>query len=135
MIDALCSGLGTLKYLVASSLSEACNNSVLLLRPRGCGKAAIRLNGMLHSDDNCATKASSDDNTEFMIDMLRCGAMMRKIDTEDRHQWHLMYGPVGSVESHKEEEVWFIKHLHQSGRAWERPKLMFDLKQTGSFLH
>uniref|UniRef100_A0A0E0J4E4 Uncharacterized protein n=2 Tax=Oryza nivara TaxID=4536 RepID=A0A0E0J4E4_ORYNI len=49
----------------------------------------IRLNGMLHSDDNCATKeiarqlclehqlsfpkmASSDDNTEFMIDMLRC---------------------------------------------------------------
>uniref|UniRef100_A0A0E0BLD1 Uncharacterized protein n=1 Tax=Oryza glumipatula TaxID=40148 RepID=A0A0E0BLD1_9ORYZ len=90
MIDALCSGLGTLKYLVASSLSEACNNSVLLLRPRGCGKAAIRLNGMLHSDDNCATKASSDDNTEFMIDMLR---------------------------------------------AWERPKLMFDLKQTGSFLH
>ncbi|CAL4962046.1 unnamed protein product [Urochloa decumbens] len=99
-----------LKYLVASSVSEACNNSVLLLGPRGCGKAAavdmvledlkkehpdaisvIRLNGMLHSDDNCATKeiarqlclehqlsfskmASSDDNTEFIIDMLReCG--------------------------------------------------------------
>ncbi|VAH63203.1 unnamed protein product [Triticum turgidum subsp. durum] len=79
-----------LKYLVSSSVSEACNNSVLLLGPRGCGKGAvldmvledlkeehpdaisvIRLNGMLHSDDNCATKASSDDNTEFMIDMLR----------------------------------------------------------------
>ncbi|KAM0885878.1 hypothetical protein ACQ4PT_030045 [Festuca glaucescens] len=149
-----------LKYLVDSSVSEACNNSVLLLGPRGCGKGAvrfpflyphsvacpnadvvfdemciyvicsvgtvssffyqlgnscfislqvldmvledlkkehpdaisvIRLNGMLHSDDNCATKeiarqlclehqlsfskmASSDDNTNFMIDMLReCG--------------------------------------------------------------
>lgn len=99
-----------LKYLVDSSVSEACNNSVLLLGPRGCGKgvvldmvledlktehpdaiSVIRLNGMLHSDDNCATKeiarqlclehqlsyskmASSDDNTEFMIDMLReCG--------------------------------------------------------------
>uniref|UniRef100_A0ACD5W2M3 Uncharacterized protein n=1 Tax=Avena sativa TaxID=4498 RepID=A0ACD5W2M3_AVESA len=64
-----------LKYLVDSSVSEACNNSVLLLGPRGCGKGAvldmvledlktehpdaisvIRLNGMLHSDDNCATK-------------------------------------------------------------------------------
>ncbi|TVT98893.1 hypothetical protein EJB05_55782, partial [Eragrostis curvula] len=105
-----------LKYLVASSVSEACNNSVLLLGPRGCGKAAvvdmvlddlkkehpdaislIRLNGMLHSDDNCAMKeiarqlclehqlsfskmASSDDNTEFMIDMLReCGLAHKTI--------------------------------------------------------
>uniref|UniRef100_A0A0E0JMI4 Origin of replication complex subunit 4 n=1 Tax=Oryza punctata TaxID=4537 RepID=A0A0E0JMI4_ORYPU len=121
-----------LKYLVASSVSEACNNSVLLVGPRGCGKAAvrfsflvyssvywnagvvfdemcqwavydftlwvvdmvlddlkkehpdaisvIRLNGMLHSDDNCATKASSDDNTEFMIDMLReCGLAHKTI--------------------------------------------------------
>ncbi|KAM3350899.1 hypothetical protein ACQJBY_023129 [Aegilops geniculata] len=67
-----------LKYLVSSSVSEACNNSVLLLGPRGCGKGAvldmvledlkeehpdaisvIRLNGMLHSDDNCATKVST----------------------------------------------------------------------------
>ncbi|EES01276.1 hypothetical protein BDA96_03G281400 [Sorghum bicolor] len=105
-----------LKYLVSSSVSEACNNSVLLLGPRGCGKAAvvdmvlddlnkehpdaisvIRLNGMLHSDDNCAMKeiarqlclehqlsfskmASSDDNTEFMIDMLReCGLAHKTI--------------------------------------------------------
>ncbi|KAL5227388.1 hypothetical protein ABZP36_015653 [Zizania latifolia] len=105
-----------LKYLVGSSVSEACNNSVLLLGPRGCGKAAvvemvlddlkkehpdaisvIRLNGMLHSDDNCAMKeiarqlclehqlsfskmASSDDNTEFMIDMLReCGLAHKTI--------------------------------------------------------
>ncbi|XP_066314243.1 origin of replication complex subunit 4-like isoform X3 [Miscanthus floridulus] len=105
-----------LKYLVASSVSEACNNSVLLLGPRGCGKAAvvdmvlddlrkehpdaisvIRLNGMLHNDDNCAMKeiarqlclehqlsfskmASSDDNTEFMIDMLQeCGLAHKTI--------------------------------------------------------
>ncbi|KAL7001064.1 origin recognition complex subunit 4 [Sarracenia purpurea var. burkii] len=89
---------------------EACNNSVLLLGPRGCGKMAvlelviedllkeypdlisvIKLNGLLHSDDNCALKeiarqlcvehqllfskmASFDDNTQFMISMLReCG--------------------------------------------------------------
>lgn len=31
-----------LKYLVSSSVSEACNNSVLLLGPRGCGKGAVR---------------------------------------------------------------------------------------------
>lgn len=37
-------GLGSkLKYLVSSSVSEACNNSVLLLGPRGCGKAAVRV--------------------------------------------------------------------------------------------
>lgn len=59
--------------------------------------SVIRLNGMLHSDDNCATKeiarqlclehqlsfskmASSDDNTEFMIDMLReCGLAHKTI--------------------------------------------------------
>jgi hypothetical protein len=35
----LCSKL---KYLVASSVSEACNNSVLLLGPRGCRKGAVR---------------------------------------------------------------------------------------------
>ncbi|CAD6230310.1 unnamed protein product [Miscanthus lutarioriparius] len=30
-----------LKYLVSSSVFEACNNSILLLGPRGCGKAAV----------------------------------------------------------------------------------------------
>lgn len=30
-----------LKYLVSSSVFEACNNSVLLLGPCGCGKAAV----------------------------------------------------------------------------------------------
>ncbi|PWA50883.1 dynamin central domain-containing protein [Artemisia annua] len=80
-----------LKFIVSSSVTEACNNSILLLGPRGCGKIAIKLNGLLHCDDNCAIKeiarqlciehelmfskmASFDDNSQFMIDMLReCG--------------------------------------------------------------
>ncbi|XP_074377440.1 origin of replication complex subunit 4 isoform X2 [Apium graveolens] len=64
-----------LKFIISSSVTEACNNSVLLLGPRGCGKAAvlelvlddllkeypdmittIKLNGLLHSDDKCALK-------------------------------------------------------------------------------
>ncbi|XP_072961590.1 origin of replication complex subunit 4 isoform X1 [Typha angustifolia] len=104
------SNYSKLKFLISTSISEGCNNSVLLLGPRGSGKAAvvdlvledlkmehpdaisvIRLNGLLHSDDNSALKeiarqlclenqllfskmASSDDNSQFMIDMLReCG--------------------------------------------------------------
>ncbi|KAF7132162.1 hypothetical protein RHSIM_Rhsim09G0101700 [Rhododendron simsii] len=68
----------------------------MLLGPRGCGKNAvlelvieevlkeypdtlsvIKLNGLLHSNDNCALKvhldnlASFDDNTQFMISMLK----------------------------------------------------------------
>ncbi|CAK9137169.1 unnamed protein product [Ilex paraguariensis] len=99
-----------LKFIISSSVTEACNNSVLLLGPRGCGKIAvlelvlddllkeyhdlitvIKLNGLLHSDDNCALKeiarqlcvehqlmfskmASFDDNSQFMVAMLReCG--------------------------------------------------------------
>ncbi|KAK1351285.1 Origin of replication complex subunit 4 [Heracleum sosnowskyi] len=99
-----------LKFIISSSITEACNNSILLLGPRGCGKAAvlelvlddllkeypdmitaIKLNGLLHSDDKCALKeiarqlcaehqlsfskvASFDDNNQFMIDILReCG--------------------------------------------------------------
>lgn len=31
-----------LKYIVSSSVTEACNNSVLLLGPRGCGKNAVK---------------------------------------------------------------------------------------------
>ncbi|KAF5940355.1 hypothetical protein HYC85_021522 [Camellia sinensis] len=105
-----------LKFIVSSSVTEACNNSVLLLGPRGCGKIAvlelviedllkeypdmilvIKLNGLLHSDDNCALKeiarqlcvehqllfskmASFDDNTQFMIAMLReCGLVHKTV--------------------------------------------------------
>ncbi|CAO2830144.1 unnamed protein product [Amaranthus hypochondriacus] len=105
-----------LKFLISSSVTEAVNNSVLLLGPRGCGKNAvlelvlkelladypdlisvIRLNGLLHSDDGCALKeiarqlcvehqlsftkmASFDDNTQFLIDMLReCGLAHKTI--------------------------------------------------------
>ncbi|KAI3501420.1 hypothetical protein L1887_29288 [Cichorium endivia] len=104
------SNYSKLKFIVSSSVTEACNNSILLLGPRGCGKIAvldlvledllkeysglisvIKLNGLLHCDDNCAIKeiarqlciehelmfskmASFDDNSQFMIAMLReCG--------------------------------------------------------------
>ncbi|XP_075504317.1 origin of replication complex subunit 4 isoform X1 [Primulina tabacum] len=108
--DSPDSNYSKLKYIVSSSVTEACNNSVLLLGPRGCGKNAvlelvledilkehpdmisvIKLNGLLHCDDSCALKeiarqlciehqllfskmASSDDNTQFLVSMLReCG--------------------------------------------------------------
>ncbi|KAI3713523.1 hypothetical protein L1987_72101 [Smallanthus sonchifolius] len=108
--DSPDSNYSKLKFIVSSSVTEACNNSILLLGPRGCGKIAvldlvledllkeypdmisvIKLNGLLHCDDNCALKeiarqlciehelmfskmASSDDNSQFMIAMLReCG--------------------------------------------------------------
>ncbi|KAG2709469.1 hypothetical protein I3760_05G241000 [Carya illinoinensis] len=104
------SNYSKLKFIISSSVTEACNNSILLLGPRGSGKIAvlelvlkdlfleypdmisvIRLSGLLHSDDNCAFKeiarqlcvehdllfskmASFDDNSQFMIAMLReCG--------------------------------------------------------------
>ncbi|XP_010527757.1 PREDICTED: origin of replication complex subunit 4 isoform X2 [Tarenaya hassleriana] len=86
-----------LKFIISSSVSEGCNNTILLLGPRGSGKAAIRLNGLLHSDDNCAFKeiarqlctehhllfskmASFDENLQFMIAMLReCGLAHKTI--------------------------------------------------------
>ncbi|KAI7998154.1 Origin of replication complex subunit 4 [Camellia lanceoleosa] len=114
--DSPDSNYSKLKFIVSSSVTEACNNSVLLLGPRGCGKIAvlelviedllkeypdmilvIKLNGLLHSDDNCALKeiarqlcvehqllfskmASFDDNTQFMIAMLReCGLVHKTV--------------------------------------------------------
>ncbi|KAL2559740.1 origin recognition complex subunit 4 [Forsythia ovata] len=72
------SNYSKLKYMISSSVTEACNNSVLLLGPRGCGKvpvlelvledllkeypdmiSVIKLNGFLHSDHNCALKEIS----------------------------------------------------------------------------
>ncbi|XP_074274906.1 origin of replication complex subunit 4 [Silene latifolia] len=110
------SNYSKLKFIISGSVTEACNNSVLLLGPRGCGKTAvlelvlkdllneypdmisvIKLNGLLHSDDNCAIKeiarqlctehqlmfskmASFDDNTQFMVAMLReCGLAHKTI--------------------------------------------------------
>lgn len=110
------SNYSKLKFLISNTVTEACNNSVLLLGPRGCGKravvdmvledlkdelpeiiSAVRLNGLLHSEDNCALKeiarqlcienkllfsktASFDDNSQFMIDMLReCGLAHKMI--------------------------------------------------------
>ncbi|KAB2621143.1 origin recognition complex subunit 4 [Pyrus ussuriensis x Pyrus communis] len=100
----------------SSSITEACNSSILLLGPRGSGKIAlfelvlddllqefpdmisvIRLSGLLRSSDICAFKeiarqlcmehqlvfsrmASFDDNSQFMIAMLReCGLAHKTI--------------------------------------------------------
>lgn len=46
-----------LKYIISSSVTEACNNSVLLLGARGCGKMAVRHNSLFldwleYLDDN-----------------------------------------------------------------------------------
>lgn len=110
------SNYSKLKFIVSSSITEACNNSILLLGPRGSGKVAvlelvltdllqeypdaisvIKLNGLLHNDDNCAFKeiarllcvehqllfskmASFDDNSQFLLSMLReCGLAHKTI--------------------------------------------------------
>ncbi|KDP44455.1 hypothetical protein JCGZ_16288 [Jatropha curcas] len=110
------SNYSKLKFIISSSITEACNNSILLVGPCGSGKNAvlelvlndllqehpdmismIRLNGLLHSEENCAFKeiarqlclehhllfskmASFDDNSQFMIAMLReCGLAHRTI--------------------------------------------------------
>ncbi|XP_028779600.1 origin of replication complex subunit 4-like isoform X2 [Neltuma alba] len=73
--DSPDSNYSKLKFMISSSITEACNNSILLLGPRGSGKSAvlelvvgdllveypdmisvIKLSGLLHSDDNCALK-------------------------------------------------------------------------------
>ncbi|KAE8713250.1 Origin of replication complex subunit 4 [Hibiscus syriacus] len=114
--DSPDSNYSKLKFIISTSVTEACNNSILLLGPRGSGKVAvlelvlsdlllqypeaisvIRLNGLLHSDDNCALKeiarqlcmehqllfskvASFDDNSLFVIAMLReCGLAHKTI--------------------------------------------------------
>ncbi|KAK4608559.1 hypothetical protein RGQ29_002100 [Quercus rubra] len=114
--DSPDSNYSKLKFIISSSVTEACNNSILLLGPRGSGKIAvlelvlkdlllefpdlisvIKLSGLLHSDDNCAFKeisrqlcaehqllfskmASFDDNSQFMIAMLReCGLAHKTI--------------------------------------------------------
>ncbi|CAN6445904.1 unnamed protein product [Victoria cruziana] len=108
------SNYSKLKFILSNAVTETCSNSVLLLGPRGCGKAAVlelvlddlktehpdlvsvvRLNGMLHSNDRTALKeisrqlclehqlafskmASFDDNSEFLIMMLRECALSHK---------------------------------------------------------
>ncbi|XP_051144473.1 origin of replication complex subunit 4 isoform X2 [Andrographis paniculata] len=91
------SNYSKLKYIISSSVAEANNNSVLLLGPRGCGSTAVKLNGLLHSDNNCALKeiakqlclehqlqfsktASFDENSQFLLSMLReCGLAHKTI--------------------------------------------------------
>ncbi|KAK7269823.1 hypothetical protein RIF29_22577 [Crotalaria pallida] len=110
LIDSPHTNFSKLKFMISSSVTEACNNSILLQGPRGSGKtevldlvihdlflefpdsiSLIRLNGLLHCDDISAFKeiarqvctehqllfskaASSDDNSQFMVAMLKeCG--------------------------------------------------------------
>uniref|UniRef100_A0A7N0VGQ0 Origin of replication complex subunit 4 n=1 Tax=Kalanchoe fedtschenkoi TaxID=63787 RepID=A0A7N0VGQ0_KALFE len=138
-----------LKFIVSSSVTEACNNSVLLLGPRGCGKTAvmelvlkdvlvefpdmisvIRLNGMLHADDNCAIKeiarqlclehqlsfskmVSFDDNSQFMIAMLReCGLAHKTIifvldefDLFSQGKQRLLYSLLDAMQSVSSQAV------------------------------
>ncbi|KAI4386506.1 hypothetical protein MLD38_004434 [Melastoma candidum] len=111
------SNYSKLKFLISASIKEACNNSLLLLGPRGCGKKAvleivledlllecpdaltvIRLNGLLHGEDASALKeiarqlcadhqlsfsktASFDDNSQFLMAMLRESGLAHKTIT------------------------------------------------------
>ncbi|MED6196724.1 origin recognition complex subunit 4 [Stylosanthes scabra] len=75
LYDSPESNYSKLKFMISSSVTEACNNSILLLGPRGSGKISvlelvirdlldeypdsismIRLSGLLHSDDISAFK-------------------------------------------------------------------------------
>ncbi|KAE9618718.1 putative origin recognition complex subunit 4, P-loop containing nucleoside triphosphate hydrolase [Lupinus albus] len=75
LYDSADSNFSKLKFMISSSVTEACNNSILLLGPRGSGKtevldlviqdlflqypdsiSMIRLNGLLHFDDVSAFK-------------------------------------------------------------------------------
>ncbi|KAH7860699.1 hypothetical protein Vadar_016946 [Vaccinium darrowii] len=137
------SNYSKLKFIVSSSVTEASNNSALLLGPRGCGKNAvlelviedmlkeypdtvsvIKLNGLLHSDDNCALKeiarqlcmehqllfskmASFDDNTQFMISMLKeCGLahktvifVLDEFDSFAQGKQRLLYSLLDAMQS------------------------------------
>ncbi|CAM8953417.1 unnamed protein product [Rhodiola kirilowii] len=143
------SNYSKLKFIVSSSVTGACNNSVLLLGPRGCGKTAvlelvlkdvvveypdmisvIRLNGMLHADDNCAIKeiarqlclehqlsfskmVSFDDNSQFMIAMLReCGLAHKTIifvldefDLFSQGKQRLLYSLLDAMQSVSSQAV------------------------------
>ncbi|KAL7110650.1 hypothetical protein ACP275_05G039000 [Erythranthe tilingii] len=137
------SNYSKLKYIISSSVTEECNNSVLLLGPRGCGKTAvleivleellkehpsmisvIKLNGLLHSDNNCALKeiarqlclehqllfskmASFDDNSQFLLSMLReCGLahktivfVLEEFDLFTQGKQRLLYSLLDAMQS------------------------------------
>ncbi|KAK4776401.1 hypothetical protein SAY86_005089 [Trapa natans] len=143
------SNYSKLKFIFSSSITEACNNSVLLLGPRGSGKAAVlelvigdllkeypdmitvvRLNGLLHSDDTSAFKAiakqlcvehqllfskmaSSDDNTQFMLAMLReCGLahktvvfVLDEFDLFTQGKQRLLYALLDALQSISSQAV------------------------------
>ncbi|THG14276.1 hypothetical protein TEA_021861 [Camellia sinensis var. sinensis] len=81
--DSPDSNYSKLKFIVSSSVTEACNNSVLLLGPRGCGKIAVLelvIEDLLKEYPDMILVASFDDNTQFMIAMLReCGLVHKTV--------------------------------------------------------
>ncbi|EXB65588.1 Origin recognition complex subunit 4 [Morus notabilis] len=147
--DSPDSNYSKLKFIISSSVTEACNNSILLLGPRGSGKIAvlelvisdlllefpdmisvIKLSGLLHSDDNCAFKeiarqlcvehqllfskmASFDDNSQFMIAMLReCGLAHKTIifvldefDLFSQGKQRLLYSLLDAMQSVSSQAV------------------------------
>ncbi|XP_078439736.1 origin recognition complex subunit 4 [Wolffia australiana] len=138
-----------LKFIISSTIIDACNNSVLLLGPRGSGKNAvlelvledlkteypgtisvIRLNGLLHTDDNHGIKeiarqlcvehgllfskmASSDDNSTFLIDILRESGLAHKtvvfildeFDLFAQGKQRLLYGLLDALQSFASQSV------------------------------
>ncbi|CAN1796408.1 Origin of replication complex subunit 4 [Linum perenne] len=147
--DSPDSNYSKLKFIISSSVTEACNNSLLLLGPRGSGKIAvlelvlndlleeypdrisvIRLNGLIHNDDNCAFKeisrqlcvehqllfskmASFDDNSKFLIDVLReCGPahktiafVLEEFDLFAQGKQRLLYSLLDAMQSIKSQAV------------------------------
>ncbi|CAN0877040.1 Origin of replication complex subunit 4 [Linum grandiflorum] len=147
--DSPDSNYSKLKFIVSSSVTEACNNSLLLLGPRGSGKTAvlelvlndlleeypdmisvIRLNGLIHTDDNCAFKeiarqlcmehqllfskmASFDDNSQFLIAMLReCGLahktivfVLEEFDLFAQGKQRLLYSLLDAMQSISSQAV------------------------------
>ncbi|KAH6822468.1 origin recognition complex subunit 4 [Perilla frutescens var. hirtella] len=143
------SNFSKLKYIISSSVTEACNNSVLLLGPRGCGKTAVlelvledllkehpdmitlvKLNGLLHSDNNCALKeiakqlcqehqlqfskmASFDENSQFLLSILReCGLahktivfVLEEFDLFTQGKQRLLYSLLDAMQSVSSQAV------------------------------
>ncbi|EFJ33364.1 hypothetical protein SELMODRAFT_407107 [Selaginella moellendorffii] len=85
--------------LFRHTICQACNNSALLLGPRGCGKSMVRLNGLLHADDRSALKeiakqlcvehelefskaASFEENLRFLTVILEYVPLLRDQETK-----------------------------------------------------
>ncbi|KAL4554756.1 hypothetical protein LXL04_037359 [Taraxacum kok-saghyz] len=76
-----------------------------------------KLNGLLHCDDNCALKASFDDNSQFMIAMLReCGLahktvifILDEFDLFAQGKQRLLYSLLDAMQSVTSQAVVLLK--------------------------